>query len=149
MVPIVDGKYEQKLSTVYSTPDEALEEVKRKMKRARKIRISNIPTTLLLDLAPLLQDKDLKIILPEGEQPPQDVGIQAEFASAKAKIYIDYKGREAAAGNIDFPDVMFNITWFKESGEIVAVEAMEYSKCVKCMTNETFDSAWRYAQKWI
>ena len=147
MSPIVDGKYEQKISTVYATPQEAIEEIKRKFKHGRKIRISNIPMTLLRELAPLLEDKDLKIVLPEGEIPPKDVKIPAEFAAAKAKIYVEYKGREAASGSIGFPDAVFNIAWLKPSGEILEITAMEYSKCVKCMVNETFDSAWRYSTK--
>ncbi len=146
-MPIVDGKYEQKISTVYATPLEAIEEIKSKLKHGRKIRINNIPMALLRTLAPLLQDKDLKIVLPEGESPPTDIKLQAEFASTKAKIYVDYKGREAASGSIGFPDMVFNIVWLKPSGEILEITSMEYSKCVKCMVNETFDSGWRYSLK--
>jgi len=147
MAPIVEGKYEQKISTVYATPQEAIEEIKQKLRHGRKVRISNIPMGLLLELAPFLVEKDLKIVLPEGETPPAESGFVAEFAVAKAKIYVDYKGREAASGTIGFSDVVFNIAWIKPSGEILEITAMEYSKCVKCMVNETFDSAWRYAQK--
>nr|MDO8083207.1 hypothetical protein [Candidatus Sigynarchaeum springense] len=146
-MPIVDGKYEQKISTVFATPTEAIEEIKRKLKHGRKIRISNIPMALLRALAPLLQGKDLKIVLPGGEMPPADIKIQAEFAAAKAKIYVDYKGREAASGSIGFPDIVFNIVWLKPSGEVLEITAMEYSKCVKCMVNETFDSGWHYSLK--
>jgi hypothetical protein len=35
MAPIVDGKYEQKLSTVYATPEEAIDEIRRKLGRGR------------------------------------------------------------------------------------------------------------------
>jgi len=147
MAPIVDGKYEQKISTVYATPQEGIEEIKQKLKHGRKVRISNIPMNLLLELAPFLVEKDLKIVLPEGEIPPVESGIVAEFAVAKAKIYVDYKGREAASGSIGFSDIVYNIAWLKESSEILDISAMEYSKCVKCMVNETFDSAWRYSQK--
>lgn len=146
-MPIVDGKYEQKISTVYATPQEGIEEIKQKLKHGRKIRINNIPMDLLTGLAPLLVDKDLKIVLPEGETPPADAGIVGEFAAAKAKIYVEYKGQEAASGSIGFSDVVFNISWLKASGDILEIAAMEYSKCVKCMVNDTFESAWRYSMK--
>jgi hypothetical protein len=148
MVPIVDGKYEQKLSTVYATPQEAITEIKRKLKRGRKVRINNIPTALLADLAPYLQDKDLKIILPEGESSSLVTRLKAEYGTAKAKIYVEWKGREALSGSVGFPDEVFNITWLKASGEVLEITTMEYSRCVKCMVNETFESAWHYAQKW-
>ena len=147
MAPIVEGKYEQKLSTVYATPREAIDEIKQKLKHGRKVRINNVPMALLRELAPLLREKDLKVILPEGEQPPRDLGVSAEYATAKAKIYLEWKGREAASGSIGFPDVVFNVAWTKPSGEILEVTAMEYSRCVKCMVNDTFDSAWRYSEK--
>ena len=147
MTPIIDGKYEQKLSTAYATPREAIDEIKQKLKRGRKVRINNIPTSLLRELAPALQDKDLKVILPEGERPPRDIGVVAEYATAKAKIYLEWKGREAVSGSIGFPDVVFNVAWLKPSGEILEITAMEYSRCVKCMVNDTFDSAWRYSEK--
>ncbi len=147
MAPIVDGKYEQRLSTVYATPREGIDEIKQKLKRGRKIRINNIPTSLLRELAPLLRDKDLKVIMPEGELPPRDFGVVAEYATAKAKIYLEWKGREAASGSIGFADVVFNVAWSKPSGEILEVTTMEYSRCVKCMVSDTFDSAWRYSDK--
>jgi hypothetical protein len=147
MTPIVDGKYEQKISTVYATPQEGIAEIKQKLKHGRKMRISNIPMDLLLELSPLLVEKDIKIVLPEGESPPTDAGIVAEFAAAKAKIYIDYKGREAASGSIGFSDIVFNIAWLKPSGDILEITAMEYSKCVKCMLNDTFESSWHYSLK--
>jgi hypothetical protein len=112
------------------------------------VRINNVPIALFEELAPILRDKDLKVILPEGEQPPVKNKVDAEYATAKARIYVEWKGREAVSGSIGFPDVVFNIAWLKESGEILEITSMEYSRCVKCMVNDTFESAWHYAQKW-
>jgi hypothetical protein len=103
---------------------------------------------LFEELAPLLQDKDLKVMLADREQPPVNSRVSAEFATAKARIYVEWKGQEAISGSIGFPDVFFNVAWLKPSGEIREITAMEYSRCVKCMVNDTFESAWHYAQKW-
>ena len=61
-MPIVEGRYEAKLSTTFSTVDEGIDEIKRKIKKSRGIRISNIPMKLLEELKPLLVGKDLKLI---------------------------------------------------------------------------------------
>jgi hypothetical protein len=58
---------------------------------------------------------------------------------------VDYRGKEANSGSVNFANRNFNIIWLNNS--ILDVSAMEYSKCVKCMAG-TFEGGWRYAQKW-
>jgi len=144
-MPIVDGRYEAKLSTTFATPEEGIEEIKKKIQKARRIRMSNIPRNLLEELKPLLKDKDLKIILPLGEKPTEDLKNLGETATTKARIYVDFKGREANTGSVNFSDMTFNIVWLGD--EVLNVSTMEYSKCVKCLM-ETFEGSWRYSQKW-
>lgn len=144
-MPIVEGRYEAKLSTTFSTTDEGLEEIKRKIQKSRRMRISNIPMNLLKQLEPILEDKDLKIILPLGEKPTEEVLKLGEVATTKARIYVDFKSKEANTGSISFSDRIFNIVWLKD--EILDVSAMEYTKCVKCLL-DTFEGGWRYSQKW-
>ena len=144
-MPIVDGKYEAKISTAFATVEEGLEEIKRMIQKSRRIRISNIPMTLLEELKPLLKDKDLMIILPLGEKATEELKQLAPIATTKARIYVDYRGKEANSGSVNFANRNFNIIWLNNS--ILDVSAMEYSKCVKCMAG-TFEGGWRYAQKW-
>jgi hypothetical protein len=144
-VPIVDGKYEAKISTTYVTPQEAINEIKRMLQKSRRIRISNIPMLLLSEFLPLLKDKDLMIVLPQNEKPTEELKALAPIATAKARIYVDYMGQEAATGSINFASRCFNIIW--DSEKILAVSAMEYSKCAKCMM-DSFEGNWHYAQKW-
>jgi hypothetical protein len=144
-MPIVDGKYEAKISTAFATVEEGLEEIKRMIQKSRRIRISNIPMSLLEELKPLLKDKDLMIILPLGEKPTEELKQLAPIATTKARIYVDYRGKEANSGSVNFANRNFNIIWLNNS--ILDVSAMEYSKCVKCMAG-TFEGGWRYAQKW-
>ncbi len=56
-MPIVDGKYEAKISTTYASPKEGIDEIKRMIQKSRRIRISNIPMPLLNELLPILKDK--------------------------------------------------------------------------------------------
>lgn len=144
-MPIVDGRYEAKLSTTFATADEGIAEIKRLIQRSRRIRISNIPMSLLEELKPLLKDKDLMIILPLNEKPSEELKKLAPTATAKARIYVDYKGQEANSGSINFANTIFNIIWVKDS--ILNISTMEYGKCVKCLAG-TFEGSWRYAQKW-
>jgi len=144
-MPIVEGRYEARISTTFSRVDEGIEEIKRKIQKSRRIRINNIPMKLLDELKPLLSDKDLKVILPFGEKPTEELRRLCEIATTKARIYVDFKGTEANTGSILFPTVIFNIVWLGD--EIFDVSAMEYSKCVKCLT-ETFEMGWRYSKKW-
>ncbi len=144
-MPIVEGRYEAKISTTFSTVEEGIEEIKNKLRRSRKVRINNIPMKLLDELKPLLVDKDLKIILPLGEKPNEEFKRLGEVATTKSRIYVDFKGNEANTGSIWFSTILFNVIWLKN--EILEISTVEYSFCVKCM-GKTFETAWRYSQKW-
>ena len=144
-MPIVDGKYEAKISTTYATAEEGIAEVKRMVQKSRRIRISNIPMCLLEELKPLLKDKDLMIILSMGEKPTEELRQLAPIATTKARIYVDYNGEEVNSGSINFASMIFNIAW--EDNKILGVSTMEYSKCVKCLAG-TFEGGWRSAKKW-
>jgi hypothetical protein len=144
-MPIVDGKYEAKISTTYATPQEGIAELKRMVQKSRRIRIGGIPMPLLEELKPLLKDKDLMIVLPLGEKPTEELKALAPIATTKARIYVDYMGQEANSGSVNFPSRSFGIIWAGD--KILAVSAMEYPKCAKCML-ETFEGGWHYAQKW-
>lgn len=143
-MPIVDGRFEAKISTTYEV-DQGIQEIKNKIKKSRGIRISNIPMTLLDELKPLLAGKDLKIILPLGQKPTEELKQLCDVATTKARMYVDFKGTEANTGSITFATVIFNIAWLGD--KIFNVSTMEYGKCVKCLRN-TFEGAWRYSQKW-
>jgi len=144
-LPIVDGRYEAKLSTTFDSIEEGIDEIKKKIQKSRRIRISNIPLSLLEELKPLLKDKDLKIILPMGEKPTEELKQLGETATTKARIYVDFKGKEANSGSVNFSDKVFNVVWL--NGDILNISTMEYGKCVKCLL-DTFEGGWRYSQKW-
>lgn len=143
-MPIVDGKYEAKISTTYASPNEGIEEIKRMLVKSRRIRINNIPMPLLEEFKPLLKDKDLMIVLPLNEKPTEELKQLAPIATAKARIYVDYMGQEAVSGAINFASRSFSIIWTGD--KILSVSAMEYAKCAKCLM-ETFEGGWHYAQK--
>src|SRR3972149_476030 len=138
-MPIVEGRYEAKLSTTFDTVEEGIEKIKKKIQKSRRIRINNIPMSLLNQLKPMLGNKDLKMILPLGEKPNEELHGLGETATTKAKIYVDFKGKEANTGNISFSDEIFNIVWLDD--KIFDISTMEYSKCVKCLA-ETFAAGW-------
>jgi len=143
-MPIVNGKYEAKIATVFAAPEQAVKQIKSKIKKSRKVRINNIPAALLEDLAPLLAEKDVRIILPEKQKTFPMLSKLGPVAVAKSKIYKDYKGKEALVGSVSFSDRIFNITW--ANNKILEIDAMEYDKCVKCM-KDMFETAWRYSAK--
>ncbi|MCW4009761.1 MAG: hypothetical protein NWF05_03970 [Candidatus Bathyarchaeota archaeon] len=144
-MPIVDGKYEAKISTTFASPQEGIDELKRMIQKSRRIRISNIPMQLLEALTPLLKNKDLMIVLPQGEKPTEELKKLAPVATTKARIYVDYMGQEANSGAVNFASRSFGIIWAKD--KVLMVSAMEYSKCAKCLL-EAFEGGWHYAQKW-
>ena len=143
-MPIVEGKYEAKLSTKFKDVKDGIEEIKAGIKKSRRIRINGIPMGLLDELKPMLTEKDVKIILPLGERKPKDLEKLGEVATTKARIYVEYDKKEANTGSVCLPDKIFNIVWL--DGKILEISAMEYSKCVKCL-RDTFEMAWRYSEK--
>ena len=143
-MPIVDGQYQAKMSTTFRTNEEAIQAIKDKIEKSRRVRISNIPMNLVEELLPLLKGKDVKIILPMKEKPSAELKEIGDVAVQKAKIYKDYKGTEAIAGSVYFSDRVFSIAWIKD--KILQIDAMDYDKCVKCM-RKMFDVGWRYSEK--
>ena len=143
-MPIVDGRYEAKLSTTFRSNKEAVDAMESKIEKSKRVRISNIPMGLLKKLAPLLKGKDVKIILPSGEKATKELRQIGDVAVQKAKIYKDYKGVDADLGSIYFSDRIFSIAWSKD--KILQIDAMDYDKCVKCM-RKMFDVGWRYSEK--
>ena len=143
-MPIVDGQYQAKISTVFATVKEGVDQLKSKIAKSRKVRIANVPVGLIEKLLPSLAGKNVKIILPGSAKPTAKLREVGDVAVQKAKIYSDFKGVEANEGSIYFADVMFCVTWSKD--KILQVSTMEYDKCVKCMKG-TFDMAWRYSDK--
>jgi hypothetical protein len=143
-MPIVDGRYEAKISTTFRSNKEALEAIKSKIEKSRRVRISSIPMSLLKKLLPLLKGKDVKIILPLGEKVRPEVKEVGDVAVTKARIYKDHKGTDATLGSIYFSDRMFSIAWADD--RILEIDALEYDKCVRCMKN-MFDVGWRYSEK--
>jgi hypothetical protein len=143
-LPIVKGRYECKISTRFGNVKEGIKEIKTGIKKSRRIRINSIPMGLLDELKPLLAEKDVKIILPLGEKKPKDLEKLGEVATTKAKIYVEYSGKEANTGSVYLPGIIYSIVW--RDGKILEISAMEYSKCVKCL-RDTFEMAWRYSEK--
>lgn len=143
-MPIVDGKYEACLSTYFASVADGIEEIRRKVRKSRKVRISNVPSTLLDDLKPMLAGKDVKIVLPDGMAPSAELKCLGDIAVTKARIYVDYKGIEANSGSVTFADRVFNVIWSDQG--IHEITSMDYRKCARCL-NDTFDVAWRYAEK--
>jgi hypothetical protein len=143
-MPIVDGQYQAKISTVFASVKQGVEQLKKKIEKARKVRLSSVPVKLLKELLPLLKGKDVRIILPNGQQPTEELKAVGDVAVQKAKIYSDFKGVEADEGSIYLADVMFCVTWAGD--KILQISTMEYDKCVKCMKG-TFEMGWRYAEK--
>ncbi|MFQ6087714.1 MAG: hypothetical protein ACE5K0_02275 [Candidatus Methanofastidiosia archaeon] len=144
-MPIVEGRYEAKISTTFGSVEEAIDEIKNKIRRSRKIRISNIPMELLEELKPELQNKDASIVLPLNEKPTPEIRKLGRIATTKARIYKEYKGTEANSGSINFADRIFNIVWVDE--KILEIDTMDYGRCVKCL-NKTFETGWRYSEKY-
>ncbi len=134
-----------KIGTTFATIEEGIAEIKRMIQKSRRIRISNIPMSLLEELKLFLRDKDLMIILPIDEKPTAELKQLAPTATTKARIYVDYKGEEANSGSINFASIVFNIAWL--NNKILGISTMEYGKCVKCLAGN-FEGGWRYAQKW-
>lgn len=143
-MPISEGSFEVKVSTTFHSIEEGLMEMKKKLDKSRKIRISNIPMAVLDHFLPDLKGKDVMIIIPHGAKPTPAMMNMGNIAVMKAKVYKDYKGKQANLGTVYFSDRVFTLTWTRD--ELIEVEAMDHLKCVKCMGG-TFQTGWRYAEK--
>ncbi len=144
-MPIINGKYVCKISEIYDTK-EGINALKEEIRKAKNIRLQNIPENLMNELLPLLKGKKIRMILPPGSKPSEkllefsEVGI----ASPKADIYNVYKGKKIYPAGIFLPKIFFNV--ISINGDVFQISSMEYQKCIKCM-NQTFEFAWRRSKK--
>ena len=97
-MPIVEGRYEAKISTTFRSANEGIDKIKGKIKKSRKVSISNIPMSLLKELTPLRRGKDVRIILPLNEKPTMELQELGDIAITKSRVYKDFRG-------INFRDV--------------------------------------------
>ncbi len=143
-MPIVDGRYEMCIGSNYTDIEKGLDAIRRRIEKARNIRINGIPMALLKELRPALEKKDVKIILPLGAKKDSSLEGLGPVAVTKARVYQRYNDKEVSSGSIIFPDVVFNIVY--DGDRILGISTLEYAKCVKCM-KEGFEGGWRYAKK--
>src|SRR4030042_2279855 len=113
-MPIVDGKYGAKVSTTYATPAEGIAEIKKRIAESKRVRISNVPMSLVEELLPLLEDKDVKFILAKDDKVTEELKELGDVAIQKAKLYKDHKGVKANLDSIFFSDIIFSIAWKKK-----------------------------------
>ena len=108
---IVDGKYETKVSTTYATAEEGIDEIKKRIKSSKRVRIGNVPMYLVKELLPLMSGKDVKLILPADGEATDEMKALGEVAIQKARIYKDHKGTEANIGSVYFADAIFSMAF--------------------------------------
>jgi len=144
-VPVVGGRYVCKISEIYD-PEEGIEALKEEIRKAKNVRLQNIPDSLMEELIPLLKGKKVRTILPPNAKPSKELLELGEvaIASPKADIYHVYKGKKVYSGGIYLPKIFFSV--IPTNGEIAQVSTLEYPKCVKCM-NQTFEFGWRRSKK--
>ncbi len=143
-MPAVEGIYEAKLSTTFASVEEAVKEMREKIGKSKTVRINSVPISLLSKLAPFFKGKDVKIILPLGEKPTDELKTLGELAVTKSRIFKDYKGINANVGSIYLSDRVYDVAWTKD--RILEVDTMEYERCVKCMW-DMFETSWKHSRK--
>ena len=143
-MPSLEGVYEIKMSTTFASIDEAIRELRDKISKSKTVWINSIPLSLLAKIAPFLKNKDVRIILPLGEKPTDELKLLGDVSVTKFRVYKDYKGIDANMGEIYFADKVYNVAYTKD--RILEIDTIEYERCIKCM-RDMFESAWKSARK--
>lgn len=143
-MPTVNGIHVNKITTVYDM-QKGIDAIKETVTKSKKLRITTIPPSLLKELMPLLADKDIKILVLPSEKFPEKINGVTDIAITKSKLLADFKGDEVIVGTITSPAVSFNVLW--KDDKILDITAMNYERCVRCMSESFEDTGWRFADK--
>jgi hypothetical protein len=134
------SQFHANIIRAFASVNAGVKHLKDKIAKSHKVQISNIPKELLDKLLPELEGKDVKIILPNGTKPTEEMLEVGDVAIQSEPIYSDFKGVKASEGTIYFSDVVFCVTW--AGGKVMQIYTLKYNEHVKW-----FEMGWRYAEK--
>lgn len=132
--------YTTKMITVYDV-DKGLETIKEYLIKAKKARFITVPMNIIYDNIPILNGKDVKIILPFNEKIPDQLKNDFNVKIARFKNIAEYKGEEVIEGDVILPSISFTILW--KDNRIYDINATNYEKCIRCLGEFFEDSNWR------
>jgi hypothetical protein len=127
---ILEALFKINLGTSY-TVDRGIQVIKRKIRCSRKVIVNNIPVSLLEELLPVLEDKNVSVSLSEDCHWESIEDNFENICFYNANIQASYNNQKMNFGNIVLPNMIFDITWDKKEQIRDITEYKDYN-CLKC-----------------
>jgi hypothetical protein len=133
------------IMTLYE-PEDGLDAIEEAVKRSKRVRMVNLPKSIVKRLYFALQGKDVKIICAEESEEAKRAKekFSVKVAGGLLGVYSVYKGKKANSGGIAVDEGFFSVDYI--GNEILNVRSVMWKKCAECMMGY-FDWGWLEARK--
>ena len=133
------------IMTLYD-PEDGLDAIEEAVKKSKKVRMVNLPKSIVKRLYFALQEKDVKIICAEASDEAKRAKekFDVKIAGGLLGVYSVYKGKNVKSGGIAVDNGFFSVDYI--GNEILNVRSVMWKKCAECMMSY-FDWGWLEARK--
>lgn len=127
---ILEELFKINCGAVYNV-DVGIRTIKQEAKRSRKLTLNNVPLSLIEELLPFLENKDVSVALSEDCYWESIEDCIENISYYDANILASYGNQKINFGCIVLPNAIFDITWDKKEG-IRDITKFGDNKCLKC-----------------
>lgn len=131
------------IMTLYD-PEEGEKAILKAVEKSSRVRMVNLPKSLVRKVVIQIDSDDVKIICAERSDEARQVADQhhARVSGGFLNVYSKYKGKKLQSGGIALDDTFFSVDYLED--EIYMILGIVWPKCPSCMA-EFYELGWRAA----
>ncbi len=133
------------IMTLYE-PDSGVEAILKAVEKSSRVRVVNLPKSLVRKVVVYLDADDIKIICAQKSDEAKKVASRyhAKISGSLLNVYSKYKGKKVKSGGIALDNNFFSVDYLDD--KIYSILGIEWPQCPSCMT-DFYELGWRVATK--
>lgn len=133
------------IMTLYE-PEKGVETILEAVAKSTRVRMVNLPKSLVRQLVIHLDADDVKIICAQRSDQAKEVADQYEARASIGllNVYSKYKGEKVKSGGLALDNNFFSVDY--QEDKIYMILGIEWPQCPNCMT-DFYELGWRAAGK--
>jgi hypothetical protein len=133
------------IMTLYD-PESGVEAILRAVEKSSRVRVVNLPKSLVRKIVVYLDAEDIKILCAQKSDEAKKVAnqYQAKVSGSLLNVYSKYKGKKVKSGGIALDNDFFSVDYLDD--KIYSILGIEWPQCPSCMT-DFYELGWRAATK--
>ncbi len=131
------------IMTLYD-PEAGTEAILRAVEHSTRVRMVNLPKSLVRKIVILLETQDIKILCAERSDEARMVAEEhpARVSAGLLNVYSSYKGKKVKSGGIALDESFFSVDYLGD--EIYLILSIVWPRCPSCMA-DFYELGWRAA----